>query len=192
MFAAPVAGRAAVDAERRAGRAACSRRRCTPHLLLPPPPQVSGAVQVPQLRVPPQPSPAGPQLKPSAAHVVGTHAAPHLLAPAAAAGLARRAAAALDGAAAPVVDEAALGLLGRARDALRARLGRIGRPERADRRVLLVVAPVGPDRHIDAGVPRSEAASRRPATTRHERSDKPDTPEDTHARSLSLGSQDAR
>jgi hypothetical protein len=42
----------------------------------PPPPQVCGAVQVPQSSRPPQPSPAWPQLKPSALHVVGVHVGP--------------------------------------------------------------------------------------------------------------------
>jgi hypothetical protein len=40
-----------------------------PHLLYPPPPQNWGAVQVPQLIVPPQPSPFWPQVAPSSAHV---------------------------------------------------------------------------------------------------------------------------
>src|SRR5580692_9918177 len=41
----------------------------------PPPPQMSLPVHVsPQSSTPPQPSAAGPQLKPSARHVVGTHA----------------------------------------------------------------------------------------------------------------------
>jgi len=43
---------------------------------VPPPPQVSGDVQTPQLSVPPQPSPAGPQLYPSLAQVVGVHEPP--------------------------------------------------------------------------------------------------------------------
>jgi hypothetical protein len=44
-----------------------------PHWLgTPPPPQVSGAWHVPQSIMLPQPSPAGPQLKPSCAHVWGT------------------------------------------------------------------------------------------------------------------------
>ena len=38
-------------------------------------PQTSGAVQVPQLSVPPQPSPAWPQFRPSASQVVGTQVA---------------------------------------------------------------------------------------------------------------------
>ena len=43
---------------------------------VPPPPQIAGGVQVPQLSMPPQPSPIGPQLRPSAVHDVrGTHAA---------------------------------------------------------------------------------------------------------------------
>src|SRR5208283_2134814 len=42
-----------------------------PHLLKPPPPQVCGAVHVPHWRSPPQLSDAGPQVYPSAAHVVG-------------------------------------------------------------------------------------------------------------------------
>ena len=46
---------------------ACRRRRPGS----PPPPQVWGAVQVPQSRVPPQPSAAGPQVKPSWAQVRG-------------------------------------------------------------------------------------------------------------------------
>lgn len=41
---------------------------------VPPPPHVCGAVQEPQLRVPPQPSEALPQLKPSPAHVFGVQA----------------------------------------------------------------------------------------------------------------------
>src|ERR1700733_7779710 len=45
-------------------------------LACPPPPQVCGDVHVPQLNVPPHPSPAGPQLKASPAHVFGTHALP--------------------------------------------------------------------------------------------------------------------
>src|ERR1700677_3721753 len=45
----------------------------TPHwLAIPPPPQVAGEVQVPQLSVPPQPSPVVPQLTPRAPQVVGT------------------------------------------------------------------------------------------------------------------------
>ena len=44
----------------------------------PPPPHVCGATQVPHCKSPPQPSPAGPQLNPSAAHVVGVQlGAPH-------------------------------------------------------------------------------------------------------------------
>src|SRR5206468_2232718 len=44
-----------------------------PHTLgVPPPPQVSGAKQVPQSIELPQPSPAGPQLKPKSAQVFGT------------------------------------------------------------------------------------------------------------------------
>jgi hypothetical protein len=42
-------------------------------LACPPAPQTSDPVQVPHARVPPQPSPAGPQLNPSMAHVVGVH-----------------------------------------------------------------------------------------------------------------------
>jgi hypothetical protein len=53
-----------------------------PHLKwVPPPPQVSGAVQVPQLRVPPQPSPISPQLALTMAQVRGVHVPapdPHL------------------------------------------------------------------------------------------------------------------
>jgi hypothetical protein len=45
-----------------------------PHTLdVPPPPQVSASSQVPQLRLPPHPSPAGPQLKPWSAHVLAVH-----------------------------------------------------------------------------------------------------------------------
>lgn len=40
---------------------------------VPPPPHVDGGVQVPQSSTPPQPSAAGPQLKPSFAQVVGVH-----------------------------------------------------------------------------------------------------------------------
>src|SRR5438874_1751036 len=41
-----------------------------PHTLgVPPPPQVSGAVHMPQSSTPPQPSPTGPQLAPASAHV---------------------------------------------------------------------------------------------------------------------------
>src|SRR5262249_34039569 len=48
-----------------------------PHTLgTPPPPQVCGAVQTPQVSVPPQPSGIVPQFFPCAAHVVGVHAAP--------------------------------------------------------------------------------------------------------------------
>jgi len=39
----------------------------------PPPPQVCGAVQLPQLMVPPQPSPAWPQLYPRLLHVWAVH-----------------------------------------------------------------------------------------------------------------------
>lgn len=43
-----------------------------PHTFgVPAPPQVCGAVQLPQLRVPPQPSEMDPQFLPWAAHVVG-------------------------------------------------------------------------------------------------------------------------
>src|SRR5215468_6383034 len=50
-------------------------------LATPPPPQVWGAVQVPQVSVPPQPSAMLPQVVPCAAHVVGVHVAlPHTLA----------------------------------------------------------------------------------------------------------------
>ena len=43
-----------------------------PHtLVVPPPPQVCGAVQVPQFSVPPQPSASEPQFFPCAAQVVG-------------------------------------------------------------------------------------------------------------------------
>ncbi len=46
-----------------------------PHTLAtPPPPQVWGAVQVPQVSVPPQPSEIVPQFFPCAAQVVGVHA----------------------------------------------------------------------------------------------------------------------
>jgi hypothetical protein len=41
----------------------------------PPPPQTSGAGHVPQLRRPPQPSPAGPQLRPWSLQVDGQHPA---------------------------------------------------------------------------------------------------------------------
>src|SRR5262245_46278022 len=50
------------------------RFRQRPQTLGPPPPQVSGAVQLPQLSVPPQPSEIIPQLACSAAQVVLTHA----------------------------------------------------------------------------------------------------------------------
>src|SRR5262245_19720149 len=40
---------------------------------VPPPPHVCGAVQVPQLSVPPQPSEMVPQFLPCAVHVVGMH-----------------------------------------------------------------------------------------------------------------------
>jgi hypothetical protein len=43
---------------------------------VPPPPQVSGAVQLPQSRDPPQPSPAGPQLIPWLMQLLGMHAPP--------------------------------------------------------------------------------------------------------------------
>ena len=43
---------------------------------VPPPPHVWGAEQVPQSSWLPQPSPAGPQLKPSPTHVTGTHDEP--------------------------------------------------------------------------------------------------------------------
>jgi len=45
---------------------------------MPPPPQVSGAVQVPQLRVPPQPLPLEPQLMPSSWHVCGVQLPPSM------------------------------------------------------------------------------------------------------------------
>ncbi len=45
---------------------------------MPLPPHVAGAVQVPQLSSPPHPSPAGPQLKPSFAQVVGVQHEPHM------------------------------------------------------------------------------------------------------------------
>jgi len=54
----------------------------TPHTLgLPAAPQNSGAVHVPQERLPPHPSPAGPQLMPRSAQVFGTQAEapPHTL-----------------------------------------------------------------------------------------------------------------
>src|SRR5512140_2508174 len=48
-----------------------------PHWLGVVPPQIAGGVQVPQLAMrPPQPSPTGPQLAPSCAHVLGTHGEP--------------------------------------------------------------------------------------------------------------------
>ena len=53
-----------------------------PHVLgLPPPPQMSGAVQDPQESAPPHPSPAGPQLIPRSLQVFGTQAdmPPHWL-----------------------------------------------------------------------------------------------------------------
>jgi hypothetical protein len=53
-----------------------------PHWLgTPPPPQICGAVHAPHWSKPPQPSPCGPHVAPSAAHVVGMHAAapPHWL-----------------------------------------------------------------------------------------------------------------
>ena len=56
-----------------------ARAVCTTHpqtLGVPPPPQVWPAGQLPHWRRPPQPSPAGPQLTPSAAQVVGVHALP--------------------------------------------------------------------------------------------------------------------
>jgi hypothetical protein len=40
---------------------------------VPPPPQVWGAVHVPQVSVPPHPSAIVPQFAPFAAHVVGVH-----------------------------------------------------------------------------------------------------------------------
>ena len=43
---------------------------------VPPPPQVSGRVHVPQPRVPPQPSAIVPQFAPAAAHVVGVQHVP--------------------------------------------------------------------------------------------------------------------
>ena len=47
-------------------------------LARPPPPQVCGGVHVPQSMVSPQPSAAGPQLKPRAAQVFGVQIAwPH-------------------------------------------------------------------------------------------------------------------
>jgi hypothetical protein len=47
---------------------------------MPPPPQMLGETHDPQLSEPPQPSPHGPQVKPSFRQVVGTHAVlcPHL------------------------------------------------------------------------------------------------------------------
>jgi hypothetical protein len=45
-------------------------------LATPLPPQVDGAVQVPQLSSPPHPSPAWPQSNPSAAQVVGVQVGP--------------------------------------------------------------------------------------------------------------------
>ena len=45
-------------------------------LATPPPPQVWGEVQVPQVSVPPQPSEMVPQFLPCAAQVVGVHVAP--------------------------------------------------------------------------------------------------------------------
>ena len=48
-----------------------------PHTLgVPPPPQVWGAVQAPQSRVPPQPSEGAPQSLPAAAQVVGVQTLP--------------------------------------------------------------------------------------------------------------------
>jgi hypothetical protein len=47
-----------------------------PHFEKPPPPQNCGKVQDPQLRVPPQPSPAVPQSYPSCAQVVGVQSTP--------------------------------------------------------------------------------------------------------------------
>jgi hypothetical protein len=45
-------------------------------MLGPPPPQIEGAVQVPQLAmVPPQPSPVGPHAMPKSVHVFATHPA---------------------------------------------------------------------------------------------------------------------
>jgi hypothetical protein len=59
-----------------------------PQMLKPPPPQYWGLVQLPHWRIPPQPSPAAPQVKPSCGHVLGTQketeppsAAPHLKKP---------------------------------------------------------------------------------------------------------------
>jgi len=56
---------------------------CTQHWItvpqtfgVPPPPQVSGRVHVPQSRVPPQPSAIMPQFAPAAAHVVGEQHVP--------------------------------------------------------------------------------------------------------------------
>jgi len=45
----------------------------TPHLLKPPPPHTSDPVQVPQLRIPPQPSPFWPHVNPRDAHVLAIH-----------------------------------------------------------------------------------------------------------------------
>ena len=47
-----------------------------PHwLATPPPPQLAGAAQFPQLRIPPQPSATGPQFAPRLVHVLGVHVA---------------------------------------------------------------------------------------------------------------------
>jgi hypothetical protein len=47
---------------------------------VPPPPHVWGAVHIPQWSMPPQPSDASPQSRPSDAHVFGVHGpAPHWL-----------------------------------------------------------------------------------------------------------------
>jgi hypothetical protein len=52
-----------------------------PHTLgVPPPPQLAGAAQEPQLRTLPQPSPSWPQLIPREAQVAGVQALPHTLA----------------------------------------------------------------------------------------------------------------
>jgi hypothetical protein len=49
---------------------------CPQTLGVPPPPQVSGAAQAPQLRRLPQPSPAGPHSTPRSAHVFGMQMGP--------------------------------------------------------------------------------------------------------------------
>ena len=78
LVAAAVAGRAARDPLVVAGvRRALRPPSGYPHWpATPPPPQIAGGVQVPQLREPPQPSPAVPQLMLCWAQVTGTQVPP--------------------------------------------------------------------------------------------------------------------